>query len=188
MEPPISKCFPYNVWSSGLKRVGRSCCYCNLIMLPRCYGYLYISFQKRRNNFTETRHLINELSLQSLKKSVAPSGRSFNHRGIDNYKSDGITTSENERHPQDSQLVSSADHQINEEVFLSNQSGSKLNRLEIEDAFNISVNILPFWLCTFLVSCNALHLCIRLEGNCDTIGLKWIWDVFMLQSVYNPMM
>ena len=67
---------------------------------------------------------------------------------------------------------------------------SKINRLEVQAALNLSVNILPFWLCTFPVACYAIvvYWCIRLDANCDTIVVTWnyFWDTFMLHSVYNP--
>lgn len=70
---------------------------------------------------------------------------------------------------------------------------NKVNRLEIRAALNMSVNILPFWLCTFPVSCNimALYWCVRLEGDvCDVIDSGWpyLWNLFMLHTVYNPAM
>lgn len=72
------------------------------------------------------------------------------------------------------------------------QAGSKLNRLEIRAALNMSVNILPFWLCTFPVSCSVvvLYWCIRLEGECGSILLPWpyLWNLFLLHSIYNPVM
>ncbi len=69
---------------------------------------------------------------------------------------------------------------------------SKIHRLEVQAAFIMSANILPFSLCTFPVSCYAMALywCLRLEGDCDTILLTWtyMWDLFMLHSIYNPVM
>ena len=69
---------------------------------------------------------------------------------------------------------------------------SKINRLEVQAALNMSVNVLPFWLCTFPVSCYAMGLywCIRLEGDCTFILITWpyMWDFFLLHSIYNPMM
>nr|CAH0109668.1 unnamed protein product [Daphnia galeata] len=54
----------------------------------------------------------------------------------------------------------------------------------------MSVNVLPFWLCTFPVSCYAMALywCVKLEGDCDAVFLTWtyMWDLFLLHSVYNP--
>ncbi|XP_057381111.1 uncharacterized protein LOC130703691 [Daphnia carinata] len=77
-------------------------------------------------------------------------------------------------------------------IKVKNQGGSKFNRLEIRAALNMSVNILPFWLCTFPVSCSivVLYWCIRLEGECGSILLPWpyLWNLFLLHSVYNPVM
>ena len=68
---------------------------------------------------------------------------------------------------------------------------SKVNRLEVRAALNMSINILPFWLCTFPVSCDiiALYWCIRLNGDvCEVIDYFWpyLWNVFLLHSIYNP--
>jgi 5-hydroxytryptamine receptor 1 len=69
---------------------------------------------------------------------------------------------------------------------------SKISRLEVQAALNLSVNILPFWLCTFPVACNSivLYCCIWLNANCDNIVVTWnyFWDTFMLHSIYNPIM
>ncbi|KAI9558837.1 hypothetical protein GHT06_015626 [Daphnia sinensis] len=71
-------------------------------------------------------------------------------------------------------------------------SGSKVSRLEVQAALNMSVNVLPFWLCTFPVSCYAIGLywCIRLEGDCSIILRSWpyMWEFFLLHSIYNPVM
>jgi hypothetical protein len=54
---------------------------------------------------------------------------------------------------------------------------SKVNRLEVRAALNLSVNILPFWLCTFPLSCDIIALywrCVRLHGDdCDAIDSFW---------------
>jgi hypothetical protein len=67
---------------------------------------------------------------------------------------------------------------------------SKISRLEVQAALNLSVNILPFWLCTFPVSCNiiAFYWCTRLDANCENlmVTLNYFWETFMLHSVYNP--
>ncbi|XP_046458954.1 uncharacterized protein LOC124205549 [Daphnia pulex] len=69
---------------------------------------------------------------------------------------------------------------------------SKVNRLEVQAALNLSVNILPFWLCTFPVACNTIvvYWCIRLDVNFDIlmVTLNFFWDTFMLHSIYNPIM
>ncbi|EFX82897.1 hypothetical protein DAPPUDRAFT_101081 [Daphnia pulex] len=69
---------------------------------------------------------------------------------------------------------------------------SKVNRLEVQAALNLSVNILPFWLCAFPVSCNIIvfYWCIRLDANCDSlmVTLNYFWETFMLHSIYNPIM
>ncbi|KZS17527.1 Uncharacterized protein APZ42_016400 [Daphnia magna] len=71
-------------------------------------------------------------------------------------------------------------------------SNSKISRLEVQAALNMSVNVLPFWLCTFPVSSYAIGLywCIRLEGDCSPILLTWpyMWNFFLLHSIYNPVM
>ncbi|XP_046458958.1 uncharacterized protein LOC124205550 isoform X3 [Daphnia pulex] len=69
---------------------------------------------------------------------------------------------------------------------------SKISRLEVQAALNLSVSILPFWMCTFPVSCYAIviYWCIQLDVNLETIVVTWnyFWDTFMLHSVYNPVM
>ncbi|EFX83679.1 hypothetical protein DAPPUDRAFT_301588 [Daphnia pulex] len=56
----------------------------------------------------------------------------------------------------------------------------------------MSINVLPFWLCTFPVSCSvmAFYWCLRFKGNCDYILLPWpyLWNLFLLHSIYNPIM
>lgn len=82
--------------------------------------------------------------------------------------------------------------QLDTEFFPWMKNRSKISRLEVRAAFNMSVNILPFWLCTFPVSCAiiSLYWCIRLEGDCETIqrALPYVWSSFRLHSVYNPIM
>lgn len=69
---------------------------------------------------------------------------------------------------------------------------AKLSRLEFRAAFNMSINVLPVWLCTFPVTLNAISLywCVHLELNCSTIVLinPYIKDLFLLQIIYNPVM
>ena len=68
----------------------------------------------------------------------------------------------------------------------------KLNRLEIIAALNMSINILPVWLCTFPVTLNAIMIywCIRLEMNCPVIYRinPYIRDMFFFYNVYTPLM
>jgi hypothetical protein len=68
----------------------------------------------------------------------------------------------------------------------------KLNRLEIIAALNMSINILPVWLCTFPVTLNAIMIywCIRLEMNCPVIYRinPYIRDMFLFHNVYTPLM
>ncbi|XP_046454827.1 uncharacterized protein LOC124202521 isoform X2 [Daphnia pulex] len=81
---------------------------------------------------------------------------------------------------------------LDTEFFPWMKNRSKISRLEVRAALNMSVNILPFWLCTFPVSCViiSLYWCIRLEGDCDMIlrALPYVWSSFQLHSVYNPAM
>jgi hypothetical protein len=72
---------------------------------------------------------------------------------------------------------------------------SKISRLEVQAALNLSVNILPFWLCTLPVSCNtiALYWCIRLDVNFDNFmeiliffGTSLCFTVFIIQSCTWP--
>ncbi|XP_046454717.1 uncharacterized protein LOC124202411 isoform X2 [Daphnia pulex] len=68
----------------------------------------------------------------------------------------------------------------------------KLNRLEIRAAFSMSVNILPFWLCTFPVTVNGIiiYWCIHLQMNCPTVYRinPYIYDLFIVHVIYNPLM
>jgi hypothetical protein len=72
------------------------------------------------------------------------------------------------------------------------QSRSKVNQLEIRAALILSVNILPFWICTFPVTCNAISLywCVRLGTDCSTTFelYPYIGHLFMFHSIYNPLM
>jgi hypothetical protein len=68
----------------------------------------------------------------------------------------------------------------------------KLNRLEIHAALNMSINVLPVWLCTFPVTLNAIviYWCIRLEKNCPIAFQinSYFTDFFLIQTIYNPLM
>ena len=90
------------------------------------------------------------------------------------------------------QFPSSMGHFDDSECFHWIHRRSNINRLEVQAALNMSVNVLPFWLCTFPVSCYAIGLywCIRLEADCTVILLTWpyMWDFFLLHSIYNPVM
>ena len=71
-------------------------------------------------------------------------------------------------------------------------SKNKFSRLEIRAAFAMSINILPFWLCTFPVTLNviAMYWCLRTGGDCAiffVIG-SYLRDMFMLHTIYNPIM
>ncbi|KAI9552853.1 hypothetical protein GHT06_020736 [Daphnia sinensis] len=68
----------------------------------------------------------------------------------------------------------------------------KLNRLEIRAALNMSINVLPVWLCTFPVTLNAIIIfwCIRLEKSCS-INFRinpYLTDFFLCHTIYNPLM
>ncbi|XP_057369339.1 uncharacterized protein LOC130690340 [Daphnia carinata] len=94
-------------------------------------------------------------------------------------------------HSADAQLALSIDH-LGAGCFPWMQSRSKISRLEVQAALNMSVNVLPFCLCTFPVSSYAIGLywCIRLEGDCSAILRTWpyMWNFFLLHSIYNPVM
>lgn len=69
---------------------------------------------------------------------------------------------------------------------------NNVNRLEVRAALSMSVNVLPFWLCTFPVSVHAIAMywCIRLEGDCAvvlSVG-SFVRDFFLFHSIYNPIM
>ena len=69
---------------------------------------------------------------------------------------------------------------------------SKLNRLEIRAALSMSINMIPFCFCTFLVTLNAIAIywCIRLQMNCSTVFRinPYLTDLFLIHTVYNPLM
>ena len=64
--------------------------------------------------------------------------------------------------------------------------------MEVRAALSMSINVLPFWLCTFPVSCQsiALYWCILLESDCYSIYHMsfYLRDLFMVHSIYNPVM
>ncbi|XP_046458853.1 uncharacterized protein LOC124205458 [Daphnia pulex] len=105
-----------------------------------------------------------------------------------------VTFNENAIRPcfGDAQMTSYID-QLDAECFPWMPMRSKVNRLEVRAALNMSVNILPFWLCTFPVSCNVMTLywCVRLESDCAYTAINihgHLWNLFMLHSIYNPIM
>ena len=69
---------------------------------------------------------------------------------------------------------------------------NKINALEIRAAITMSVNILPFWVCTFPVTCNgiALYWCIRLESECSIIFTvnPYFRNIFLFHGIYIPLM
>ena len=69
---------------------------------------------------------------------------------------------------------------------------NKINALEIRAAITMSVNILPFWVCTFPVTCNAIALywCVRLEYDCSIIFTinPYFRNIFIFHGIYNPLM
>lgn len=95
-------------------------------------------------------------------------------------------------HSADAQQALTIDHFGTRWLPSIHTSSSKISRLEIQAALNMSVNVLPFWFCTFPVSCYAIGLywCIRTEGDCSTILRTWpyMWNFFLLHSIYNPVM
>ncbi|KZS17503.1 Uncharacterized protein APZ42_016373 [Daphnia magna] len=103
------------------------------------------------------------------------------------------STTQNATQPlnDNTQSSSTADHQVNFRRIYWKPAASKANRLEVQAAFSLSVNILPFWLCTFPLSCFSITTiwCTILGGNCGTFLLMWtyMWDIFMLHSIYNPL-
>ena len=69
---------------------------------------------------------------------------------------------------------------------------NKINALEIRAAITMSLNILPFWVCTFPVTCNAIALywCVRFESDCSTIFAinPFFRNMFLFHVIYNPLM
>jgi 5-hydroxytryptamine receptor 1 len=68
----------------------------------------------------------------------------------------------------------------------------KLNRLEIRAALSMSINMLPFWLCTFPVTVNgiAIYWCYCLQINCSVARRinPYLIDWFTIHTLYNPLM
>lgn len=60
-------------------------------------------------------------------------------------------------HPDNYRLPPAITH-LDTEFFPWMKNRSKISRLEVRAALNMSVNILPFWLCTFPVSCTIIFL------------------------------
>ena len=64
--------------------------------------------------------------------------------------------------------------------------------LETRAALSLSINVLPFWVCTFPVTCNAIALywCIRLESDCSIIFKinPYLRNMFLFHAIYNPFM
>ena len=89
-------------------------------------------------------------------------------------------------------LATSSDDENTSECFGWFQNQSKVNQLEIRAALILSVNILPFWICTFPVTCNAISLywCVRLGTDCSTTFAiyPYIGNLFLFHSIYNPLM
>ena len=68
---------------------------------------------------------------------------------------------------------------------------NKINPLEIRAAITMSVNILPFLVCSFPVTCNAIALywCIRLESDCLIIFTinPYFRNIFIFYGIYIPL-
>ena len=66
----------------------------------------------------------------------------------------------------------------------------QVNRLEIQAALSMSINIIPFWICTFPVTCNAIALywCIQLGEDCSFIIAvnPYLRNMFLCHAIYNP--
>lgn len=72
------------------------------------------------------------------------------------------------------------------------QPRDRISRLEISAALNLSINVLPFWVCTFPVTIHAISLywCVRFGADCTTIVEigSYLRDLFLFHSIYNPVM
>lgn len=68
----------------------------------------------------------------------------------------------------------------------------QINRLDIRAALSMSINILPFWVCTLPVTCNAIALywCYRLGSDCSIIFAinPYLRNMFLIHVIYNPAM
>ncbi len=71
-------------------------------------------------------------------------------------------------------------------------SRPKLSRLEIRAALSMSVNMLPFWFCTFPVTLVgiAIYWCYCLQINCSVVYRinQYLVDWFTIHTIYNPAM
>ena len=69
-------------------------------------------------------------------------------------------------------------------------SGSK--SLEIRTALQLSVNILPFWICTIPLTCNslALYYCMKFQVKSSLVFTTnfYMRDLFLIHVIYNPIM
>jgi hypothetical protein len=69
-------------------------------------------------------------------------------------------------------------------------SGSK--NLEIRTALQLSVNILPFWFCTFPLTCvtMALYWCVKFQVEIYIVLRMnfYLRDLFLIHVIYNPIM
>lgn len=72
------------------------------------------------------------------------------------------------------------------------QKQTKVNRLEIRAAFNMSINVLPMCLCTLPITLNAIAIywCVRLQINAPILFFinPYLRDLFLIHSIYNPTM
>lgn len=68
----------------------------------------------------------------------------------------------------------------------------QINRLDVRAAISMSINILPFWVCTFPVTCNAIALywCYRFRSDCSIIFAvnPYLRNMFLIHVIYNPAM
>jgi len=69
---------------------------------------------------------------------------------------------------------------------------SGIKRLEIRTALQLFINILPFWICTFPLSCcsMAMYWCIELRLNTSIlyVAISYTRDLFLVHVIYNPVM
>ncbi|KAI9558863.1 hypothetical protein GHT06_015652 [Daphnia sinensis] len=144
----------------------------------------FVNSSVRPSNLSSGNHLFSRMS--------AMNALSTERVTFINPESPSTTQNATQSLNENAQWSSTCDNQFNFRRIYWKQEATRVNRLEVQAAFSLSVNILPFWLCTFPLSFFAIatYWCTKLGGNCDTFLLTWtyMWDIFMLHSIYNPLM
>ncbi len=155
------------------------------------FNCLYLLFERSHNNLQHNLHLITAGPTMTMDDTSHSAKRVF----VD-YAGSNPSVAVNRNRNIGGPIASSAQENIDSaECFpwtIQRHHSNNVNRLEVRAALSMSVNVLPFWLCTFPVSFHAISLywCIRLEGDCAavlSVG-SIVRDFFLFHSIYNPIM